>query len=329
VIIRTTPVSVSRTRESCGSGCIIRAMHQHILATGQVVENVVGDWRDDITVWLRNDAPRLIAVLVSALVLIWLLRLLTRKLDNFSKSQPLPSGLRAQQLRTLASIIESVGSALVFFFAVLQIMPMFGVDVKPILASAGIAGLAVGFGAQTLVRDVINGFFILLENQYDLGDVVKIANVTGTVEVMTLRKTVVRDANGTVHTVPNSEIRVVSNLTRDWAQVSMHIAVDYNENSDRITKMLQEVGAELYNDSRFTEMLVAQPEVPGIERVSGRDVEYLMLVKVKPGQQWAVSRELRRRVKDCFLKNNVQTPGPARIYVAEPGEALPTTEVKQ
>jgi small conductance mechanosensitive channel len=303
-------------------------MHQQVQGAGRIVEHVFNDWRDDITTWLRNDAPKLIAILVGALVLIWLLRAVTRKLETFSKNQPLPSGLRAQQLRTLASIIESVGSAIIFFFAVMQIMPMFGVDVKPILASAGIVGLAVGFGAQTLVRDVINGFFILLENQYDLGDIVRIANVTGTVEVMTLRKTVIRDANGTVHTVPNSEIRVVSNLTRDWAQVSMHISVDYNEDSDRITKMLHEIGAELYNDPRFTEMLVAQPEVPGIERVSGRDVDYLMLVKVKPGQQWTISRELRRRIKECFTKNNVQTPGPARIYVAEPGQAAPTVEIK-
>jgi small conductance mechanosensitive channel len=138
----------------------------------------------------------------------------------------------------------------------------------------------------------------------------------------------VRDANGTVHTVPNSEIKVVSNLTRDWAQVSMHIAVDYNESSDKITALLNEVGAELYNDPKFSELLVAQPEIPGIERVSGRDVDYLMLAKVKPGQQWAVSRELRRRIKDCFIKNNVQTPGPAKIYVAEPGQAVPTAEVK-
>lgn len=295
-------------------------MHQQVQGANKIAEQVFRDWRDDVTFWLRTDAPKMLAILIGALILMSLLRTATRKLDTYSKNQPLPTGLRAQQLRTLASVIESVGVAVIVFFAAMQIMPLLGVDVKPILASAGIVGLAVGFGAQTLVRDVINGFFILLENQYDLGDIVKIANVTGTVEVMTLRKTVVRDANGAVHTVPNGEIKVVTNLTRDWAQVSMHISVDYNENSDRITRMLQDIGAELYNDPRFAETLVAQPEVPGIERVSGHDVDYLMLVKVKPGQQWAVSRELRRRIKECFTKNNVQTPGPARIYVAEPGQ---------
>jgi small-conductance mechanosensitive channel len=295
---------------------------------GRALGRILDRWGDDLYQWFGTDAPKIITILVVALILLRVLQAITRRLETFGKNQPLPTGLRAQQLRTLAGVIESVGTVTIYFVAGMQILPLFGVDVRPILASAGIVGLAVGFGAQTLVRDVINGFFILLENQYDIGDVVKIAGVTGTVEVMTLRKTIVRDANGTVHTVPNSEIKVVSNLTRDWAQVSMHIAVDYNENSDRITKLLNEVGAELYNDPKFSELLVGQPEVPGIERVSGREVDYLMLAKVKPGQQWLVSRELRRRIKDCFMQQSVQTPGPAKIYVAEPGQSAPVSEIK-
>jgi moderate conductance mechanosensitive channel len=302
---------------------------QHAMENaGRNLGKILDRWGDDLYEWFRIDAPKVLTILIVALILLRILRAVTHRLETFGKNQPLPTGLRAQQLRTLAGVIESVGTVTIYFVAGMQILPLFGVDVRPILASAGIVGLAVGFGAQTLVKDVINGFFILLENQYDIGDIVKLGGVTGTVEVMTLRRTIVRDANGTVHTVPNSEIKVVSNLTRDWAQVSMHIAVDYNESSDKITALLNEVGAELYNDPKFSELLVAQPEIPGIERVSGRDVDYLMLAKVKPGQQWAVSRELRRRIKDCFIKNNVQTPGPAKIYVAEPGQAVPTAEVK-
>ncbi len=302
---------------------------QHAMENaGRNLGQILDRWGDDLYEWFRIDAPKVLTILIVALILLRILRAVTHRLEAFGKNQPLPTGLRAQQLRTLAGVIESVGTVTIYFVAGMQILPLFGVDVRPILASAGIVGLAVGFGAQTLVKDVINGFFILLENQYDIGDIVKLGGVTGTVEVMTLRRTIVRDANGTVHTVPNSEIKVVSNLTRDWAQVSMHIAVDYNESSDKITALLNEVGAGLYNDPKFNELLVAQPEIPGIERVSGRDVDYLMLAKVKPGQQWAVSRELRRRIKDCFIKNNVQTPGPAKIYVAEPGQAVPTAEVK-
>jgi len=290
------------------------------------IQQVVNAWRDDLANWARHDLPKLLVILIVAAIFLRVLRAITHRLETYSKNQPLPSGIRAQQLRTLAGVIESVGAVVIYFVAALQILPLFDVDVKPILASAGIVGLAVGFGAQTLVKDVINGFFILLENQYDVGDIVKLANVQGTVEVMTLRKTVLRDANGTVHTVPNSEIHVVSNLTRDWAQVSMHIAVDYGEPSERVIRVLQEAGTELYNDPQFNELMVALPEVPGIERIAGRDVDYLMLAKVKPGQQWVVSRELRRRIKDCLAKNNIQASGPAKIYVAEGG--APPAEVK-
>ena len=135
---------------------------------------------------------------------------------------------------------------------------------------------------------------------------------------MTLRRTVLRDANGTVHTVPSSEIKVVSNLTRDWAQVALNVNADYSEPSDRVIRLLQEVAAEVYSDQQFHELMVAEPEVPGVEKISGQDVEYLLTAKVRPGQQWKVSRELRRRIKECFARNNVKAHGAARIYVADP-----------
>jgi len=199
----------------------------------------------------------------------------------------------------------------------MQILPVLGINMGPLLASAGIAGLAIGFGAQTLVKDVINGFFILLENQFDVGDVVRLGGVTGTVELLTLRRTMLRDADGTLHTIPNSEIRLVSNLTRDWTQTAIHVAVSYDENSERVISLLKEIGTELRNDPVYGEALVADPEVPGIERVAGGEVEYLMLVKTKPGQQYGVVRELRRRIKECFQKNNIQPGGPSRVYVLD------------
>ena len=155
----------------------------------------------------------------------------------------------------------------------------------PLLASAGIAGVAVGFGAQTLVHDFINGFFILVENQYDVGDVIKIAGVQGSVETMTLRRTVLRDADGTVHNVPSSQITVVSNMTRDWTQLALHISVAYNTDSDLVMKVLNEVGTEIAADPNFSDKIVDKPQVPGIEKVSGDEVDYLMLIKTRPGQQ--------------------------------------------
>ena len=281
------------------------------------------DWKSDWENFLRRDVPKIVLVLAFAYILARLLRLATRRLAQLSHRDALPTGLRAQQLRTLASVLNSVGIAVIVFLSAMQILPVLGINMGPLLASAGVAGLAIGFGAQTLVHDVINGFFILMENQYDVGDVVRIAGVSGAVESMSLRRTTLRDDTGALHIIPNSEIKIVSNLTRDWAQMALHISVDYRENSDRIVELLKQVGADLRNDPRFADLLVADPEVPGIERVAGGEVDYLILVKTRPGQQYAVSRELRRRIKECFQKNNIQPGNPARVYVLEtpPGEA--------
>ncbi len=281
----------------------------------QSITELVQRWRSDALVFLRHDAPKLLVIVVVAAILIALMRVLRRRLRHFSDAKVLP-GLRAQQLRTLSDVIFSAGVFVIIFVAALQALPLLGVNIGPLLASAGIAGLAIGFGAQTLVRDIINGFFILMENQYEVGDVVRVAGITGTVEGMTLRKTVVRDDQGALTTIPNSEIKIVSNLTRDWAQVALRVSVAYTENSDRIIRLLQEVGSELRNDPQFSDLLVGDPQVPGIERVTGNEVEYLMLVKTRPNARYAVSRELRRRIKECFQKNNVQ-PGPGRMYVID------------
>ena len=275
------------------------------------------DWKTDWETFVRKDVPKILVVLVVAIVLVRLLKLATARLAQLSRWETLPTALRAQQLRTLAGVLNSVGIAVIVFIAAMQILPLLGVNMGPLLASAGVAGLAIGFGAQTLVHDMINGFFILMENQYDVGDVVRIGGVAGTVESMTLRRTTLRDDTGAVHIVPNSQITIVSNLTRDWAQMALHISVDYRENSDRILGLLKQVGADLRSDPQFATMLVADPQVPGIERVAGSEVDYLMLVKTRPGQQYVVSRELRRRIKECFQKNNVQPGNPARVYVLE------------
>jgi moderate conductance mechanosensitive channel len=182
--------------------------------------------------------------------------------------------------------------------------------------------LAIGFGAQTLVKDVINGFFILIENQYEVGDNVKIGGVSGAVELMTLRRTVLRDADGTVHVIPNSTISVVSNLTRDWTQVSLHVSVDYKEDSDRVIGVLKEAATEVYNSDRYAPLMVAEPVVHGIDRVHGTEVEYLLTTKTRPGQQFAVSRELRRVVKNCLQKNEIQAGGQTRFFV----DGVPTSK---
>ena len=273
--------------------------------------------------WWEKTAEKVGPVLLLAFVFIRLLKFGTGRLIKLSKSQELVSGRRSQQLRTMAGVLNSVGILIVVFIALMQILQSFDIDIKPLLASAGVAGLAIGFGAQTLVKDMINGFFILVENQYNVGDVVQVAGVSGVVEDMTLRRTVLRDADGTLHVVPNSEIKIVSNKTRDWARVMLHVAAAYDESSDRVIQLLREVGAELKNDPGFSGMIVGEPEVPGIERVVSGEVDYLMVVKTLPGAaQYSVSRELRRRIKEVFEKNKIKAAGPTRVYLFNPEERV-------
>ncbi len=279
--------------------------------------DVVTGWRTDWLHFLRHDAPKILVILVITLVLLRLINLVTNRVMALSRRDELSGKLRSQQLRTLASIGRSVGTFLVIFLAIIEVLPLFNINIGPLLASAGVAGLAIGFGAQTLVKDVITGFFILVENQFDIGDTVKIAGVSGSVEDMRLRSTVLRDANGTLHIVPNSQITIVSNLTRDWNQINLHVAVDYAENSDLVIGMLKSVAAEMRQDREFADDLVSDIEVPGIDRVSGREVDYLITAKVRPGKQYRVSRALRLRIKDCLDKNNIRAGAPAMIYAGD------------
>jgi small-conductance mechanosensitive channel len=288
-----------------------------IIPEGNLPELLRG-WGEDARTFLRHDVPKIVLVTVLSFALIRLLRLVTGKVAAL-QTRRLPSGLRAQQVRTLASVITSIGIFIILFVAALEVLPLLGLNLGPLLASAGVAGLAIGFGAQTLVHDFINGFFILLENQYDIGDNIRIAGVKGTVEEMTLRRTVLRDDDGTLHTVPNSQITIVSNATRDWSQTTMRVVVAYSESSDRIIQLLQQIGEDLKHDPAFADDIVSDIQVPGIDRIGNGEAEYLMLVKTRPNKQYAVSRELRRRIKERFEQNKIQTAAPGRVYVMDQG----------
>jgi moderate conductance mechanosensitive channel len=206
----------------------------------------------------------------------------------------------------------------------MQMLAVFGVNMGPLLASAGIAGLAIGFGAQTLVRDVINGFFVLLEEQYEVGDEVRIAGVQGRVERMTLRRTVLRDKDGTLHVVPNGQVAVVSNLTRDWAQVTLRITVPSTDSSDRVVRALERFGRELRETPDIAASLVAEPVVKGLDRVSGGRAEYVMVVKTRPAHQYDMARELRERALASLRSSGVEAGAP-RTFVSAPG--IPAVEV--
>jgi moderate conductance mechanosensitive channel len=275
--------------------------------------NILHEWHTYLVEWTRDRTPKLVIILVLSFVFIRVLGLITRKLVALSERRPAQGALRPQQVRTVVGMIRSVGVFLIAFFAGMWLLKdVFNISIEPLLASAGIAGLAIGFGAQTLVKDVINGFFILAENQFEVGDTVKIAGVSGRVEEIAMRRTSLRDADGTLHIVPNGAIQIVSNMTRDWAQVALQVSVDYGEDSDRVLKVLRDVGDEFYQDEAFKADVVAQPQVPGIDRVRGHEVDYLMLVKVRPGKQDVAARELRLRIKAALEENKIKAGVPAQ-----------------
>jgi small-conductance mechanosensitive channel len=293
-------------------------MHTLLLLAEGSPSTLFRDWREDTINFLRHDMPKIIFVVVVAYVLTRLLRAIASRTADL-QIRRLPSGVRVQQIRTVTSVITSIGVFVILFIATLEVLSLLGLNLGPMLASAGIAGLAIGFGAQTMVHDFINGFFILFENQYDIGDTVRIAGVKGTVERMSLRQTVLRDDDGTVHVVPNSAIQIVSNMTRDWSQLALRVTVAYSEPSEKVIELLKEVGTQVRHDPVFADDIVSDIDVPGIERVGNGEAEYLVLIKTRPNKQYGVSRELRRRIKENFEKNNVLAAGPGRIYVMDQG----------
>jgi len=283
--------------------------------------NLLQAWHGDLVQWTRNAAPKLLVILLLAFIAVRLLGVISRKVVEMSEKHSTGS-LRVQQVRTLAGAIRSIGVFTIVFFTFMWVLNEgFKIDIAPLLASAGVVGLAIGFGAQTLVKDWINGFFILIENQFEVGDVIRAAGVSGKVEEVTIRRTMLRDADGTLHIVPNSSIQIVSNTTRDWSQLTLHIAVDYSENSDRVIKLLKEVAQEFYSDESYQKDLVAPPKVPGIEGVRGQEVDYLFEAKVRPGRQFDVARELRRRIKSCFEQNKIKAGLPGQVFFSMPAGA--------
>ncbi|MBV8478052.1 MAG: mechanosensitive ion channel family protein [Acidobacteria bacterium] len=277
------------------------------------LHDVLLDWRQDWLNFLRH-ADAIVLIVAVAFVVLRTLRALIRRISV--SSGRLTTGLRQQQVRTLASVLNSVVTVVVVFVTILLVLEKIDINVGPLLASAGVAGLAIGFGAQTLVHDYINGFFVLLEDQYNLGDTVRVAGLKGMVEHMTLRRTVLRDDDGTVHIIPNSQITVVSNLTRDWAQLSLKVTVAYEESSDKIMNLLRQVGADVRHEATFADDIL-DVQVPGIDRVGNGEAEYLVLVKTRPNKQYGITREFRRLIKDAFEKNLVKPGPPGRVYVTE------------
>ncbi len=281
----------------------------------RMIDRMTDAWSNDMVVLVNDKLPKLLVILVVAFILYRLVKLGTKHLRWLAQTDMVVKSSRSAQLSTLASILETAGFGLIAFIAIIHTLGIFSINVAPLLASAGVVGLAIGFGAQTIVHDVINGMLILVENQFNLGDIIKAAGFLGTVEQMTLRRTVLRDgSNGTLYVIPNSQITTVSNLSRDWSLMQINVSVDYREDVDRIIAMLRDLAQQVVKEEKFSDAVQADPAILGVDSFKGSEVIYPVLFRTKANMQWELSREFRRRVKMAFEQGKILPGDPLRVF---------------
>jgi small conductance mechanosensitive channel len=250
-----------------------------------------------------------------ALVQRFLNRLHKRLLNN-SEAVGEPPSESAKRVETIVRLLRQAALIAIWATVALIILKELGVEIAPIIASAGIIGLAVGFGAQNLVRDVIAGFFFILENQVRVGDVAVVNGTGGLVEKINFRTIVLRDLGGAVHIFPNGAVTTMTNLTSQWSAYIFDVGVAYKEDTDRVIAIMKQVGQELSEDPAFKSLMLEPPEIFGVDKFADSAVIIKGRVRTKPIRQWAVGREYLRRIKYAFDENNIEIPFPHRtLYV--------------
>jgi len=219
---------------------------------------------------------------------------------------------------TLTAVFSGIGQVMILLIVVFSILSVLTVPIAPVLAGFGIAGVAVGFGAQYLIRDLISGVFIIMENQYRVGDVARVADVTGFVEKITLRKTILRDLDGIVHHIPNGEIKVASNFTRNYSRVNLNISVSYGTNLDHAIRVVNRVGEELAREENWRNIILTPPKVLRVDKLGDSGIELKIVGDVKPIRQWEVMGELRLRLKNTFDVEGIEIPWPhMKVYFGD------------
>ncbi len=287
----------------------------------QSLLSVEHGWHVDFINFLQTGLPKIAAAVVIAALAWWLVGFFVDRMRRRADSL-IGNSRRAAQLRTVAGILRASASALIGFSLFLQLLSAIGVSLGPFIASAGVIGLGISFGAQSLFKDILNGLLILVEDQYSVGDVVKVATLTGTVEDLTLRCTKLRDGDGTLHIVPNSGIATVSNMSRDYSVATLSLSVSPREDPVRIVAILRQLAAEVRADEAFQEVILADPEVPGVDRVSGAEVLYPVNVRVRANQRDGVLRALRQRILVTFTREGLEF-GALTSTVVRTESALP------
>jgi small-conductance mechanosensitive channel len=273
--------------------------------------------------WATTSGLRVLLIAVAMLVLLALLKRGVAKLSSLYEGT-LPGPAQIKRAYTLTHIVRDVARLVILFVGMTMILSEGGVDLKPVLAAAGLGGLAIGFGAQSLVKDLISGFFILWEDSVRVGDVVEVAGVAGLVEEVELRTIKLRDVSGNVHVVPNGVIDKVKNLTKDYSYYVFDIGVAYRENVDEVMEVLQEIAEDLRRDSRFADDILEPLEMLGVDQFKDSAVMIKCRIKTEPLKQWRVGREMNRQIKNTFDAKGIEIPFPYQpSYWGEPKKGMP------
>jgi small conductance mechanosensitive channel len=262
------------------------------------------EWHNNIAILVSQKLPKLVGVLIITFILLRVVQFFVKRLKDRAEQQ-VGNFHRAAQLRTMASIFRATSYGIFGFLAFLQILTIFDIPYQPLLASAGILGVGIGLGAQSIFKDMLNGIFILLEDQYNVGEVVTIAGLKGTVEDLSLRSTRLRDGDGTLHLIPNSQIATVSNQSRDFSVASLPVSVDASANPDYVMEILKRLATEVRQDPTFKDIAISDPDILGVNDIRGREVIYPVNIRVRANQRDGVLRELRRRIILAFENEGI------------------------
>jgi small-conductance mechanosensitive channel len=306
----------------------------------------------DVLTWLTGEPLLIIGLVLFAFVVRWVLHRLVDRVVRRAETGVLParvwrnghpkeksaastttSARRALRARTMGTLLKSIISAVVFTVLVIMVLAELGYNIAPILAGAGVLGVAVGFGSQSLVKDFLSGVFMLFEDQYGVGDVVDLGSATGTIEAVSLRVTRLRDVDGTVWYVRNGEILRVGNMSQNWARTVLDIPVDYSEDLHHVREVLKDVAHDLWIDDEYKAVIIEEPEVWGVQSLDADSVVVRVTLKTAPMEQWNVAREMRERVKARFDHEEIEIPRHQRIVYqhqaatgASPSDAAPPTD---
>jgi len=270
--------------------------------------------------WAFASGLKILLIVLFAFALIRITGLLVRRFEfEVSKGTSLDALERAKRARTLGSLVSNVSTIAITSVAMVTVLDQFGVNITPVLTGAGIAGLAVGFGAQTLVRDIISGFFMILEDQVRVGDSAAINGTGGLVEQINLRTIVLRDEEGTVHIFPNGSITTLANRSKDFSYYVITLPIPYHEDVDRVSDILRDVGAELQRDPHYGAFILEPIEIMGVDAFTEWAVQLKLRIKTVPQRQYEVGRELRKRIRRAFDQHKVAVPFPERLVAVREG----------